>query len=165
MRTPTALIMAGGTGGHVFPAMAVARVLRERGMIPVWLGTARGMESKLVPLHHIELELIDVGGVRGKGIATLLRSPFVLSRAVWQAMRVINKRKPLVVFGAGGFVSGPGGIAAWLFIKFGNWSAVFYSTAALTLLSAVLILVLRFMPLPKLSRRAERAPLVTAKAG
>ncbi len=114
MSTPVALIMAGGTGGHVFPALAVARVLRERGMLPVWLGTERGMESKLVPQHHIELELIAVSGVRGKGINTLLRAPFVLTRAVWQAICVINKRKPAVVFGAGGFVSGPGGIAAWL---------------------------------------------------
>ena len=114
MQAPVALIMAGGTGGHVFPALAVARVLRERGVMPVWLGTARGMESKLVPQHHIELELIDVGGVRGKGIATFMRAPFVLTRAVWQAMRVISRRKPVVVFGAGGFASGPGGIAAWL---------------------------------------------------
>ena len=111
---PVALIMAGGTGGHVFPALAIARVLRERGVMPVWLGTARGMESKLVPQHHIELELIDVGGVRGKGVVTLLKAPFVLLRAVWQAMRVIRKRNPIVVFGAGGFASGPGGIAAWL---------------------------------------------------
>lgn len=114
MTAHVVLIMAGGTGGHVFPALAVARVLRERGMLPVWLGTARGMEGRLVPQHHIEIELINVGGLRGKGVATLMRAPFVLSRAVWQAMRVINKRKPLVVFGAGGFASGPGGIAAWL---------------------------------------------------
>lgn len=114
MQAPVALIMAGGTGGHVFPALAVARVLRERGVMPVWLGTARGMESRLVPQHHIELELIDVSGVRGKGFTTLLRAPFVLTHAVWQALRVINRRKPVVVFGAGGFASGPGGIAAWL---------------------------------------------------
>ena len=109
-----ALIMAGGTGGHVFPALAVARVLRERGLLPVWLGTARGMESKLVPQHHIEMELITVSGVRGKGLNTLLSAPFAVLRAVWQAWRVIHKRKPVVVFGAGGFASGPGGIAAWL---------------------------------------------------
>ncbi|HVY23017.1 MAG TPA: undecaprenyldiphospho-muramoylpentapeptide beta-N-acetylglucosaminyltransferase [Steroidobacteraceae bacterium] len=114
MTARVALIMAGGTGGHVFPALAVARVLRERGMHPVWLGTMRGMESKLVPQHHIELEWIEVGGVRGKGMTTMLRAPFVLTRAVWQAIRIIHKRKPLVVFGAGGFASGPGGIAAWL---------------------------------------------------
>ena len=114
MMQPVALIMAGGTGGHVFPALAVARVLHERGVTPVWLGTARGMESKLVPQHRIELELINVGGVRGKGFAAVLKAPFVLSRAVWQSVRVIMRRKPVIVFGAGGFVSGPGGIAAWL---------------------------------------------------
>lgn len=109
-----ALIMAGGTGGHVFPALAVARVLRERGLTPVWLGTEHGMESKLVPQHQIEMEFISVAGVRGKGLRTALLAPLQLARAVAQAMAVIRKRKPVIVFGAGGFVSGPGGIAAWL---------------------------------------------------
>jgi UDP-N-acetylglucosamine--N-acetylmuramyl-(pentapeptide) pyrophosphoryl-undecaprenol N-acetylglucosamine transferase len=112
-----ALIMAGGTGGHVFPALAVARVLRERGLTPVWLGTQRGMESKLVPQHHIEMEFISVSGVRGKGVLTALLAPLQLSRAVMQAMAIIRRRKPVVVFGAGGFASGPGGIAAWLLRK------------------------------------------------
>jgi UDP-N-acetylglucosamine--N-acetylmuramyl-(pentapeptide) pyrophosphoryl-undecaprenol N-acetylglucosamine transferase len=106
--------MAGGTGGHVFPALAAARVLRERGFEPVWLGTARGLEAKLVPPQNIPIEWISVSGVRGKGIATLLAAPFQLARAVWQAMQVIRRRKPVVVLGAGGFVSGPGGLAAWL---------------------------------------------------
>jgi UDP-N-acetylglucosamine--N-acetylmuramyl-(pentapeptide) pyrophosphoryl-undecaprenol N-acetylglucosamine transferase len=110
----TVLIMAGGTGGHVFPALAAARVLRERGFEPVWLGTDRGLEAKLVPPHNIPIEWISVSGVRGKGIATLLAAPFQLARAVWQSMQVIRRRKPVVVLGAGGFVSGPGGIAAWL---------------------------------------------------
>lgn len=109
-----ALIMAGGTGGHVFPALAVARVLRERGMQPVWLGTATGMESRLVPQHGIEMEYISVAGVRGKGIKTKLLAPLTLLRAVMQALAVMRRRKPSVVFGAGGFASGPGGIAAWL---------------------------------------------------
>lgn len=112
--TRVALIMAGGTGGHVFPALAVARVLRERGLTPVWLGTERGMESKLVPQHHIEMEFITVAGVRGKGLKTALLAPLHLMRAVMQAMLIVRKRKPVVVFGAGGFASGPGGIAAWL---------------------------------------------------
>ena len=110
----TVLIMAGGTGGHVFPALAAARVLRERGFEPVWLGTQRGLEAKLVPPHQIPIEWITVGGVRGKGVATLLAAPFNLARAVWQSLRVMKRRKPVVVLGAGGFVSGPGGIAAWL---------------------------------------------------
>lgn len=112
--TRTVLIMAGGTGGHVFPALAAARVLRERGFEPVWLGTHRGMESKLVPAQQIPIEWIDVGGVRGKGVTTLLAAPFRIVRAVWQSLAVMRRRQPAVVLGAGGFVSGPGGIAAWL---------------------------------------------------
>lgn len=109
-----ALIMAGGTGGHVFPALAAARVLRERGFEPIWLGTQRGLEAKLVPPQQIEIEWISVGGLRGKGITTLLAAPFRLSLAIWQSLQVMRRRKPAVVLGAGGFVSGPGGIAAWL---------------------------------------------------
>lgn len=109
-----ALIMAGGTGGHVFPALAVARVLRERGFTPVWLGTARGMEARLVPQHNIEMEWIAVSGVRGKSAATRLLAPLHIARAVWQALGVMRRRQPAVVFGAGGFASGPGGFAAWL---------------------------------------------------
>ncbi|MFL6549173.1 MAG: undecaprenyldiphospho-muramoylpentapeptide beta-N-acetylglucosaminyltransferase [Povalibacter sp.] len=112
--TRIVLIMAGGTGGHVFPALAAARVLRERGFEPVWLGTRRGMEAKLVPPQQIAMEWIDVGGVRGKGITTLLAAPFRLAKAVWQSLEVMRRRNPAVVLGAGGFVSGPGGIAAWL---------------------------------------------------
>jgi UDP-N-acetylglucosamine--N-acetylmuramyl-(pentapeptide) pyrophosphoryl-undecaprenol N-acetylglucosamine transferase len=110
----TVLIMAGGTGGHVFPALAAARVLRERGFEPVWLGTQRGLEAKLVPPQQIPIEWISVAGVRGKGVGTLLLAPFQLARAVWQSIQVMRRRKPVVVLGAGGFVSGPGGIAAWL---------------------------------------------------
>ena len=112
--TRTGLIMAGGTGGHVFPALAAARVLRERGFEPVWLGTQRGLEAKLVPAHHIEIEWISVSGLRGKGITTWLSAPFKMSQAVWQSLQVMRRRKPVVVLGAGGFVSGPGGVAAWL---------------------------------------------------
>ena len=110
----TVLIMAGGTGGHVFPALAAAHVLRERGFEPVWLGTQRGMEARLVPAHQIEMEWISVSGLRGKGVTSWLTAPFKLSLAVWQSLKVMRRRKPVVVLGAGGFVSGPGGIAAWL---------------------------------------------------
>lgn len=110
----TVLIMAGGTGGHIFPALAAARVLRERGFEPVWLGTERGLEAKLVPPQQIEIEWITVSGLRGKGFATLLAAPFRIALAVWQSLRVMRRRRPSVVLGAGGFVSGPGGVAAWL---------------------------------------------------
>lgn len=114
MKRGTVLIMAGGTGGHIFPALAAARVLRERGFEPVWLGTQRGLEAKLVPPQQIEIEWISVSGLRGKGITTWFAAPFKLALAVWQSLKVMRRRKPAVVLGAGGFVSGPGGIAAWL---------------------------------------------------
>jgi UDP-N-acetylglucosamine--N-acetylmuramyl-(pentapeptide) pyrophosphoryl-undecaprenol N-acetylglucosamine transferase len=114
MKRGTVLIMAGGTGGHVFPALAAARVLRERGYEPLWLGTKRGMEAKLVPQHQIPMEWITITGVRGKNVATLLLAPFKLTRAIWQSLKVMRRVRPAVVLGAGGFVSGPGGIAAWL---------------------------------------------------
>ena len=114
MKARTVLIMAGGTGGHVFPALAAARVLRERGFEPVWLGTQRGLEAKLVPPQQIPMEWISFSGVRGKGAVTLLAAPFKLAYAVWQSLQVMRRRNPSVVLGAGGFVSGPGGIAAWL---------------------------------------------------
>jgi UDP-N-acetylglucosamine--N-acetylmuramyl-(pentapeptide) pyrophosphoryl-undecaprenol N-acetylglucosamine transferase len=108
------LIMAGGTGGHVFPALAAARVLRERGFEPVWLGTQRGLEAKLVPPQQIAMEWIAVSGLRGKGVATWFAAPFKMIVAVWQSLQVMRRRRPNVVLGAGGFVSGPGGLAAWL---------------------------------------------------
>ncbi len=114
MTVRTVLIMAGGTGGHVFPALAAARVLRERGFEPVWLGTHRGLEAKLVPPHQIPMEWISISGLRGKGWLTWLAAPVKLALAIRQSMAVMRKRKPDVVLGAGGFVSGPGGIAAWL---------------------------------------------------
>lgn len=108
------LIMAGGTGGHVFPAIAVAKVLLAREREVVWLGTRRGLEARLVPQAGIPIEWIKVGGLRGKGPAALLGSPLALAWALWQAVRVLRRLEPAVVLGMGGFVSGPGGIAAWL---------------------------------------------------
>lgn len=112
--TRTVLIMAGGTGGHVFPALAAARVLRERGYEAIWLGTPKGLEAKLVPPHQIPIEWIAISGLRGKGLISWLTAPVKLARAIQQSLAVMRKRKPDVVLGAGGFVSGPGGIAAWL---------------------------------------------------
>jgi len=108
------LIMAGGTGGHVFPALAVARVLRERGVPVVWLGAPGSMESRLVPANGFPIEWIRVRGIRGKGALAWLRAPFAIVSAVLQAAGVLRRVRPRAVLGAGGFVSGPGGIAAWL---------------------------------------------------
>jgi UDP-N-acetylglucosamine--N-acetylmuramyl-(pentapeptide) pyrophosphoryl-undecaprenol N-acetylglucosamine transferase len=108
------LIMAGGTGGHVFPALAVARVLRERGVPVIWLGTPGGMESRLVPANGFPIEWIRVAGIRGKGALAWLLAPWRIVTAVAEALKVLKRVQPRVVLGAGGFVSGPGGIAAWL---------------------------------------------------
>ncbi|NRA60118.1 MAG: UDP-N-acetylglucosamine--N-acetylmuramyl-(pentapeptide) pyrophosphoryl-undecaprenol N-acetylglucosamine transferase, partial [Psychrobium sp.] len=108
------LVMAGGTGGHVFPGLAVAKLLRDQGWTIHWLGCAARMEAALVPKHGIDITFIDVEGVRGNGIARLLKAPFKLCRSVWQARRAIKDFKPDVVLGMGGFASGPGGIAAKL---------------------------------------------------
>lgn len=108
------LIMAGGTGGHVFPALAVARVLRERGISVVWLGVPGSMEARLAPANGFPIEWVQVGGVRGKNLRTRLLAPLRVLRAVWQAWRILRRVRPRAVLGFGGYVSGPGGIAAWL---------------------------------------------------
>ena len=112
--TQPVMIMAGGTGGHVFPALAVAGILRERRREVVWLGTRRGIEARLVPAAGYSIEWIEVEGLRGKGIAGWLLAPWSLARALWQARRALRRQRPGVVLGCGGFVSGPGGIAARL---------------------------------------------------
>lgn len=108
------LIMAGGTGGHVFPALALARLLRERAVEVVWLGTRRGLEARVVAAERIPIEWLSVGGLRGKGSLTLLAAPFRLVLALLQALRVMWRHRPRAVVGLGGFVTGPGGVAAWL---------------------------------------------------
>jgi UDP-N-acetylglucosamine--N-acetylmuramyl-(pentapeptide) pyrophosphoryl-undecaprenol N-acetylglucosamine transferase len=108
------LIMAGGTGGHVFPALALARLLRARSREVIWLGTRRGLEARVVPAENFPVEWLTVGGLRGKGLATMLAAPLQLLRALWQAMSVMRRHRPAVVVGMGGFVTGPGGLAAWL---------------------------------------------------
>ncbi len=114
MSAPLALIMAGGTGGHVFPALALARELRARHWRVVWLGTRRGLEAKLVPADGIPMEWLSVGGLRGKGVRVWLGAPLRLLRALLQSMAVIRRNRPALVVGLGGFAAGPGGIAAWL---------------------------------------------------
>ncbi|RDI44776.1 undecaprenyldiphospho-muramoylpentapeptide beta-N-acetylglucosaminyltransferase [Aquicella lusitana] len=108
------LIMAGGTGGHVFPGLAVAHCLRENGVEVHWLGTNQGLEARLVPEADFPLHVITISGLRGKGIKPLLAAPFKIATAVLQSRRIINQVNPDVVIGMGGFVSGPGGIASWL---------------------------------------------------
>lgn len=109
-----ALIMAGGTGGHVIPALSLARGLAAEGVEVAWLGSPRGIENRLVPEAGISLHRIAVSGLRGNGAAGWLLAPFNLTRAVWQAWRVIREFDPQLVVGLGGFASGPGGLAAWL---------------------------------------------------
>jgi UDP-N-acetylglucosamine--N-acetylmuramyl-(pentapeptide) pyrophosphoryl-undecaprenol N-acetylglucosamine transferase len=108
------LIMAGGTGGHVFPALALARLLRSNAREVVWLGTRRGLEARVVPEEGIAIEWLSVGGLRGKGVLTLLAAPFQVLRALLQAVAIVRRHSPGVVVGLGGFVTGPGGLAAWL---------------------------------------------------
>ena len=110
------LIMAGGTGGHVFPALAVARRLLEKRVQVVWLGTRRGLEAHAVPASGltIEMEWLTIQGVRRKGWMRWLLLPLHLEIAMWQAWRVLRRRKPDVVLSMGGFVAGPGGLMASL---------------------------------------------------
>jgi UDP-N-acetylglucosamine--N-acetylmuramyl-(pentapeptide) pyrophosphoryl-undecaprenol N-acetylglucosamine transferase len=109
--------MAGGTGGHIFPALAVAKELSQRGAIVDWLGTVQGMEAKIIPAENITFHSIAIKGFRGKGVVQKLLTPLLLCRAVFQAMAVIRTVKPSVVIGFGGFVAAPGGIAAKLMGK------------------------------------------------
>jgi UDP-N-acetylglucosamine--N-acetylmuramyl-(pentapeptide) pyrophosphoryl-undecaprenol N-acetylglucosamine transferase len=111
----TLLIMAGGTGGHVFPALAIAHQLKAEGHNVVWLGAPDSFESRKVPENGFAIETIAVSGLRGKGVVKLLSAPFLLLKAVWQARSVLKKIQPQVVLGMGGFAAGPGGVAAkWL---------------------------------------------------
>ena len=108
------MIMAGGTGGHVYPALAVAEYLRARGVPLFWLGTPRGIENRVVPQQGIELLTVRVSGVRGKGLRSKLAAPLKVLAAILQALYICIRRRPAAALGMGGFASGPGGIAAWL---------------------------------------------------
>jgi UDP-N-acetylglucosamine--N-acetylmuramyl-(pentapeptide) pyrophosphoryl-undecaprenol N-acetylglucosamine transferase len=114
MSDPTIMILAGGTGGHVYPALAVATALRQQSCDIVWLGTHRGLEARVVPAAGIAMEWISVSGLRGKGLPTKLLAPFKLIYALSQSIYAMWKHRPAAVLGMGGFVSGPGGLAAWL---------------------------------------------------
>ena len=113
MSAPVA-ILAGGTGGHIFPGLAVAQVLRERGVPVLWIGARGRMETRLVPEHGFPIEPIDIGALRGKDVGTLLLAPLRLTRAIWQAAAILRRDRPRAVISFGGFAAGPGGLAAWL---------------------------------------------------
>ena len=108
------MILAGGTGGHIFPGIAVAHALRERQVPVVWLGSAGGMETRLVPAHGIAIDTLRIGGLRGKGVLALLAAPFRLLRALFDALAILRRQHPRSVLSMGGFAAGPGGVAAWL---------------------------------------------------
>ena len=114
---PLFIIMAGGTGGHIFPALAVAEQLQKSGARIHWIGTHDGMESELVPRYNYDISFIPVKGVRGKGRVSLLQAPFRIMKSLWLVLKVIRRLKPVAVLGMGGFVSGPGCVAAWLLRK------------------------------------------------
>lgn len=113
-KVPCALVMAGGTGGHIFPGLAMAEALRERGWRVHWLGAPGSMEERLVPPRGFAFEPVAFGGVRGKGIKTLAFLPLRLLRAFWQSLRVVRRVQPDVVLGLGGYITFPGGMMAAL---------------------------------------------------
>ncbi|WP_427311404.1 undecaprenyldiphospho-muramoylpentapeptide beta-N-acetylglucosaminyltransferase [Cupriavidus sp. H39] len=110
----TLLVMAGGTGGHVFPGLAVAHALRAQGWKVVWLGNRTGMEATLVPKHDIPMEFIQFGGLRGKGLVTKFLLPLNLLRAFWQSLAALRRVRPSVVLGMGGYITFPAGMMASL---------------------------------------------------
>jgi UDP-N-acetylglucosamine--N-acetylmuramyl-(pentapeptide) pyrophosphoryl-undecaprenol N-acetylglucosamine transferase len=108
------LIMAGGTGGHIFPGLALARALSAQGVPVRWLGSEGGLECRLVPEAGVALATLPISGLRGKGALALLRGPWRLLRAVLIARRLLKAQDPRCVVSFGGFAAGPGGLAAWL---------------------------------------------------
>ncbi len=117
INTAPVMILAGGTGGHIFPGLAVANELRARSVPVIWLGSDGGMETRLVPQHNIAIETIAVRGLRGKGVMGLINAPYVIVRSVFQAIGKVRQHNPRAVLSFGGFAAGPAGIAAWLLRK------------------------------------------------
>lgn len=113
-KRPTILVMAGGTGGHIFPGLAVAENLQAQGWHVHWLGTRDRMEAQVIPANGIDISFINIAGLRGKGIKSWLTMPFKVLQSVWQSLKVLKQVQPDVVLGMGGYASAPGGVAAWL---------------------------------------------------
>lgn len=108
------LVTAGGTGGHVFPALAAAQLFQARGVEVCWVGTRQGIEAEVVPRNNIQIEYLEVSGVRGQGIARLVWAPLKIVKAVLQVIGIVRRYQPDLVLGMGGFVTGPTGLAVWL---------------------------------------------------
>jgi UDP-N-acetylglucosamine--N-acetylmuramyl-(pentapeptide) pyrophosphoryl-undecaprenol N-acetylglucosamine transferase len=108
------LVTAGGTGGHVYPGLAVARALMKQNIPVIWMGTPQGLEARVIPAAGIEMAWLDVNGLRGKGVMTLLAAPVKLVKALFQSIQIMRKHRPVAVLGMGGFVAGPGGLVASL---------------------------------------------------
>lgn len=115
IKKKTAMVVAGGTGGHIFPGLAVAKELSNNGWNVIWLGTSKGMESTIVPKNNLKFESIQFSGLRGKGIATWLALPIRLFKAFFQSAKIIYKIKPNVILGFGGYVTFPAGMMGRLF--------------------------------------------------
>ncbi len=111
------MIAAGGTGGHVYPGLAVAKALEARGVQIIWMGTHKGLEARVIPAANIEMAWLNVTGLRGKGLSTLIMAPIRVVMALTQAIAIMIKHKPAAVLGMGGFVAGPGGLIAALMGK------------------------------------------------
>lgn len=111
---PRIVIMAGGTGGHVFPALAVAEYLKNRAWEVSWIGTKKGMESRVIPAHDIEIDWLSVAGIRGKGLIATINNLMLFIKSFWQVFIILRKRKPDVILGMGGYVAAPGGLIASL---------------------------------------------------
>ncbi len=109
-----ALIAAGGTGGHVYPALAVADVLTDRGWSVDWIGTERGIEQRLVPAAGLTLHCLSMSGLRGKSVVARIKGFLLLGLAVWQSLRLLRRIRPDVLLGMGGYAAGPAGLAAWI---------------------------------------------------
>ncbi|MCK5901814.1 MAG: undecaprenyldiphospho-muramoylpentapeptide beta-N-acetylglucosaminyltransferase [Cocleimonas sp.] len=108
------LVTAGGTGGHVYPGLAVARALIEQDIPIIWMGTRKGLEARVIPAAGIDMAWLEVNGLRGKGVMPLLLAPFKLVKALFQSIAIMRQHRPAVVLGMGGFVAGPGGLVAAL---------------------------------------------------